>query len=342
MQKKPNLLDVAEKAGVSPATVSRVFNNNSKVNEQMRQKVLKAANEIGYKTNIYAKALIEGKTNFIGLLLTRFEIRHYSSIISGIESVVSKAGYRFFVTSSRYSKEKEMEKINLFEDLNFAGIVIISVGLSDEEIVDISRKGMPIVVFDRNVKGYQDKCVYFDYHGYQKDITSLLIRNGHERILHLSGTTELQVYREKLNGYEAAMEEHGLADDKTVRVCKGAGNDSGYEAVRQLLESGEFVSKGITAINCQNDQLAFGAMCALKEAGLSIPEDVSVTGFGDVPEAAYTTPSLTTVRFNHSAIGKYIGKKMLSVIKKEAFDEVVPPFEIIGRNSIKNINGGVQ
>lgn len=342
MEKKPSLLDVAEKAGVSPATVSRVFNNNLKVNTQMRERVLAAAEEIGYKRNIYAKALIEGKTNFIGLLLTRFEIRHYSGIIYGIESVVNQAGYRFFVTSGRYSKEKETEKINLFEDLKFAGIVIISVGLSDEEIVEMTKKDLPLVVFDRKVEGYEDNCIYFDYAGYQKEITRLLIENGHQKILHLSGPTTLQVYREKLSGYEQAMEESGLGAYINSHVTVSPDNPEGYEIVHDLLKSGEFKTLGITAINCQNDQLAFGAMCAIREAGLRIPEDVSVTGFGDVPEAGYTTPSLTTVRFSYSAIGKHIGRKMLSVIRNEPFDEVVPPFEIIERNSIKNISGGDQ
>ncbi|HOO32786.1 MAG TPA: LacI family DNA-binding transcriptional regulator [Thermotogota bacterium] len=342
MAKKPSLLDVAERAGVSPATVSRVFNNNSKVNEEMRKKVLEAAEEIGYKTNIYAKALIEGKTNFIGLLLTRFEIRHYSAILYGIESVINKAGYRFFVTSSRYSKEKEMEKINLFEDMKFAGIIIISVGLSDKEILELTKKKPPLLVFDRKVPGYEDNCVYFDYFGFQKAITNLLIENGHRNILHLSGPTNLQVYREKLSGYKQAMEENGFEDHINARICDIADNAEGYKAVHDLMESGEFEKSGITAVNCQNDLLAFGAMCAIREAGLRIPEDVSVTGFGDVPEAAYTTPSLTTVRFSYSAIGKHIGRKMLSILKKEKFDEEVPQFEIIIRNSVKNIKGGDQ
>jgi LacI family transcriptional regulator len=342
MDKRPNLLDVAKKAGVSPATVSRVFNNNSKVNETMREKVLKASQEIGYKTNIYAKALIEGKTNFIGLVLTRFAIRHYSSIISGIETVVSNAGYRFFVTSTRYSKTMEREKINLFSDMNFAGVVIISVGLSDEEIVEIAGKELPIVVFDRKVKGYEENCVYFDYVSHQRAMTNLLIRNGHQRILHLAGPTKLQVYREKLNGYKTSLKENGLEKHENIFICDAAGNEEGYTSTKALLQKGWFTDRGITAINCQNDQLAFGAMCALKEVGLKIPEDVSITGFGDVPEAPYATPSLTTVKFDYSAIGKHIGRKMLSVIKKESFYEAVPPFKIIERNSVRNIGGGDQ
>lgn len=334
-KKKPSLLEVAKEANVSPATVSRVFNNNPKVNREMKERVLDTAKRMGYKTNIYAKALIEGKTNFISLILTRFEIRHYSSIIFGIETTVNKAGYRFFVTSSRYSKEKEIEKICLLNDMNFAGIIIISVGLSDDEILELTKKSVPILVFDRKIEKYEKNCVYFNYYEYQKKITNLLINNGHRKIAHISGPTNLQVYKEKLHGYIDALKENGLEKYENVFISEGATNEDGYNAAKELLKGERF-----TAIDCQNDQMAFGAMCALKEKGFKIPDDVSITGFGNVPEAQFTTPSLTTINFDHYTIGKYVGRKMISIIKKEEFEEDVPPFKIIERKSIKKINEG--
>ena len=331
-KKKPSVLEVAKEAGVSPATVSRVFNNNLKVNTEMKEKVLAAAKKIGYKRNFYAKALIEGKTNFIGLILTRFEIRHYTGIVSAAESVIDDAGYIFIVTSSKYSKRKEQEKITLFSDLNFAGIVIITVGLSDEEIVDISKKSAPLIIFDRKVKGYEDKCIYFNYHGYQKSITELLIHKGHQNILHLCGPTRLQVYKEKYNGYVCAMKENLLSEKIHYIVCDGATNEAGYTATKKALKNRTF-----TAVACQNDQLAFGAMSAIKEYGLTIPGDISITGFNDVPEAAFTSPSLTTVNFDYTAVGNFIGRKILSEIKKEKFTDSVPVFKIIERKSVKTL-----
>jgi len=329
-KKKPSVLEVAKEAGVSPATVSRVFNNNLKVNPEMKERVLAASKKIGYKRNFYAKALIEGKTKFIGLILTRFEIRHYTGIVSGAESVIDDAGFIFIVTSSKYSKNRESDKITLFSDLNFAGIVIISVGLSDEEIVDISKKSSPLIIFDRKVKGYEDKCIYFDYHGYQKSIIELLINKGHKDILHLCGPIRLQVYREKYNGYISAMNDHHLSERIHYIECEGATNEAGYTAMKKTLKERPF-----TAVACQNDQLAFGAMSAIKEYGLTVPGDISITGFNDVPEAAFTSPSLTTVNFDYSAVGNFIGKKILSEIKKERFTDSVPKFKIIERKSVK-------
>ncbi len=331
-KKKPSVLEVAKEAGVSPATVSRVFNNNLKVNSEMKERVLAAAKKIGYKRNFYAKALIEGKTNFIGLILTRFEIRHYTGIVSAAESVIDDAGYIFIVTSSKYSKQKEQEKITLFSDLNFAGIVIISVGLSDEEIVDISKKSSPLIIFDRKVKGYEDKCIYFDYQGYQKSITELLINKGHKDILHLCGPTRLQVYKEKYNGYIKAMEENHLTKKINYIVSDGATNEAGYNIMKKALKNRKF-----TAVVCQNDQLAFGAMLAIKEHGLEIPNDISITGFNDVPEAGFTSPSLTTVNFDYTAVGNFIGRKILSEIKREIFTDSVPEFKIIERKSVKTL-----
>jgi len=331
-KKKPSVLEVAKEAGVSPATVSRVFNNNLKVNSEMKERVLAAAKKIGYKRNFYAKALIEGKTNFIGLILTRFEIRHYTGIVSGAESVIDDAGFIFIVTSSKYSKNREKDKINLFTDLNFAGIVIIPVGLSDEEIVDIAKKSSPLIIFDRKVKGYEEKCIYFDYHGYQKSITQLLINKGHKKILHICGPTRLQVYKEKYNGYISAMNENQIDENIDYIICKGATNEAGYLAMKQALKTRKF-----TAVVCQNDQLAFGAMLAIKECGLTIPKDISITGFNDVPEAEFTSPSLTTVNFDYTAVGHFIGKKILSEIKKETLTDSVPVFKIIERKSVKTL-----
>jgi len=331
-KKRPNLLEVAKEAGVSPATVSRVFNNNLSVNEQMKKRVLQVAERLGYKRNIYAKALIEGKTDFVGLILTRFDIRHYTRIVSGIESVIDDAGYRFFVTNTRYSKEKEEEKITLFSDLNFAGIIAVSVGLSDEQILGLVESIPPLIIFDRKVIGYEENCIYFDYHGYQKEITELLIQNGHTDIVHVCGPTRLQVYREKYNGYTCAMKENNLEGHIQYIICDRATNEAGYKAIKEALDERKF-----TAIVCQNDQLAFGSISAITERGLTVPEDISITGFGDVPEAQFSIPALTTVNFNYEAIGNYAGRKLLSLLRKEAFSELVPAFKIVQRKSVKRI-----
>lgn len=334
--KKPSILEVAKLAGVSPATVSRILNNNPRVDPELKKRVLEASQKLGYRLNYYAKALIQGKTNFIGLLLTKFAIRHYSSILYGIESVLNKAGYKFFVTSSRYDREKEKEKIQLFLDLNFAGIIIIPVGLSDAEIVEFSKKGTPIVVYDRLVRGLEENCIYFDNFGIEEKITNYLIECGHRKIALIAGSDSLPVYRERKNGYISALKKHGISvDESLIYTCdmSGFSTKEGYNSALELLKRGHF-----TALVCQNDQTAIGAISAIHSMGLKVPEDISVVGFGNVPEAPYTLPSLTTISFDRKKIGNLIGQKIISVIENKPLELEIPEFKIIYRSSVKILN----
>lgn len=334
-EKKPSILEVAKLAGVSPATVSRVFNNNPKVDPELKEKVLAASKKLCYKTNYYAKALIQGKTDFVGLLLTKFEIRHYSGILQGIESVLNAAGFKFFVTSSRYEMEKEREKIQLFLDLNFAGIIIISVGLSDEEIVKFSKKGTPLLVYDRLVKGIKNNCIYFDNFGIEKKITNYLIENGHRRIAHIGGSETLPVYNERKKGYISALENNGIpVDESLIITCDKTGfsTKEGYRSALELLKRGKF-----TALICQNDQTAIGAISAINSKGLRVPDDISIVGFGNVPESPYVSPPLTTIQFDRTGMGKLIGRKMINLIENNEENLELPKFEIIHRSSVKKL-----
>src|SRR6056297_2166222 len=128
------------------------------------------------------------------------------------------------------------------------------------------------------------------------------------------------------------MDENKLTKKINYIVCDGATNEAGYIATKKALHKSKF-----TAVACQNDQLAFGAMLAIKEHGLEIPNDISITGFNDVPEAGFTSPSLTTVNFDYTAVGNFIGRKILSEIKKERFTDSVPKFKIIERKSVKTL-----
>lgn len=335
-EKKPGILEVAKAAGVSPATVSRVFNGNPKVDSELKAKVCEVAKRMGYKTNYYAKVLIQGKTNFVGLLLTKFEIRHYSGILQGIEIALNDAGYTFFVTNSRYEKKKEEEKIQLFIDLNFAGMIIVSVGLSDEEIIEISMKGTPVLVYDRLVHGLEDNCIYFDDSGMEEKLTNHLIENGHRKIAHICGPDRLPVYRERKKGFIAALTKNGIpVVENLIYICDAGGFSmkDGYHATKELLKRGKF-----TALVCQNDQTAIGAISAIREEGLDVPDDISIVGFNDVPEAAYVSPPLTTIRFEHKKVGHIVGEKIISLIEHREANIVLPEFEIIYRSSVKNLN----
>ena len=335
--KNPSILEVAKVAGVSPATVSRVLNNNLKVDPLLKNRVLEAVKELGYRTNYYAKALIEGKTNFIGMVLTRFEIRHYSSIVYGIESVLNKAGYRFFVTSGRYSHDRELEKIQLFLDLNFTGIIIVSVGLTDDEIVKLAGKGKPILIYDRLVRGLERNCIYYDNFENEKKITSLLIKYGHRKIAHITGPLSLPVYLDRKNGFISALADAGLkVFEDLICTCDQSTIDYGYRATLDLIKKNE----KFTALVCQNDPMAIGAISAINSYGLKVPDDISVVGFNDVPESRYITPPLTTVSFKNEQVGYLIGKKMLDMINGIEISYKLPKFEIIERKSVRKISKG--
>jgi len=281
--------DVAKQAGVAVSTVSLALNNDPRVSEDTRRKVLKSAEELNYRPNGAARSLKRRKTETVGLFLNDFGGPFFSSFIQGVEEVVSANGYDLVAcstfggqhnTANRYLREKQ-----------FDAAIILGPAIPDELILQVAGPQFPIVVMDRELSADHVHSVLVDNVQGARSATRHLIGLGRRRIGYLSGPLNSYNNQKRLVGFKSALEEAGIPLQASC-VAQGHFTESGgYQAMKSLI-----VSRSLPdAVFAANDEMALGAIQALMEAGLRVPEDVAVVGFDDIRLSSYVRPALTTV-----------------------------------------------
>lgn len=286
------IFDVAEQAGVSHSTVSRVLNHKNNVSVATRERVLHAMEQLGYVGNIHARSLAGGPSRVIGLLVDHVNTGYTDELIRGIDGALEAHDYNLMLYTTHRQTTREA-----------AYVTKMTQGLAD---------GL-ILIVPRNEKAYLETLqkrkfpyVLIDYQGYNRhvpsiittnkkggyDATTYLIEAGHRRIGFITGEMAYGCAVERLEGYRVALEDHHMAFDREL-VREGSFlQPQGYQCAYQLLS----LSQPPTALFVSNDVMAFGAMEAARELGFRIPDDLSIIGFDDIPQAAHVHPPLTTVR----------------------------------------------
>ncbi len=284
--------DVAELAGVSVQTVSCVVNETGHISLKTRKKVLRAIDELRYRPDRIARIMRTGQTRLIGLLILDITNPVHSLIASAVESAAYARGYKVVLYNVGMSAERERECLEAAAEGLVDGLILVNTVDRDQTfqfvqherlhavLIDcLSEAEMPVVSVDNFRAGYL--------------AAEHLIALGHRRIAHLAGSDTLWIARQRVDGYLQALADHGL-DYQRVMVARTGRWDSeaGYQVMSELLADGERP----TAIFAASDLMAIGAYRAIAEAGLRVPDDLSVIGFDDIPPAAYTLPPLTTIR----------------------------------------------
>lgn len=323
--------DVVKLSGVSVATVSRVIHNSPNVLPATREKVLAAIRELDYRPNMLAQQFRTQRTGHVLVLLPRLGDSFYSEILKGIESVADKEGYHIFVANTNNAPEKERYYFESLIQKQTDGIIDFSASLPREYMNEIAQQH-PVVVACRYLADAQLPNVTIDNMAAAREMTEYMLNLGHRRIAYISGNTGLALYRSRLYGYRQALEERGIAvEDELLRMAD-PDIQGGYEATLQLLRgAGDF-----TAIVTSGDTLAVGAIKALQERGLRVPEDVAVCGFDDVELSSLISPTLTTVRQPRNLIGRRSMEKMLERISgngENIPEQIVLPYELVIRAS---------
>lgn len=296
----PSMMDVAQRAGVSHQTVSRVINDSGKVAEETRDKVLRAIAELGYRRNSVARALVTRKSGIIGILTGTSSHWGPSTRLLTVELAAREAGFLTLVAPLQdFSKDSLDGALDHFLGLAVEGIIVMAPIAGTGEDLQAFTAPVPIVVMTSadlsETAGMYQVTVDQELGG--RMAVEHLIGLGHTDIAHVHGPRDWYEARQREAGWRAVMEEHGLA----VREPLGGGwgASSGYEAGRAL------VAQGIPqAVFAANDELALGVIDALAEAGHSVPGDVSVVGFDDAPASAFFRPALTTVRQDFATLGE--------------------------------------
>lgn len=313
-RRSPVMADVARLAGVSHQTVSRVVNGQTNLRPETRDRVLRAIEQLGYRPNTAARSLVTRRSGTIGVIGSRSGFWGPSTVHRAIQAAGREAGY--FVSSVNVqvlSREEFTDAMNHLRDQHVEGIVLIAA--NDDAIDAVSAhagRGVPVVV----VEGDESKAhltVGVDQVAGAVLGTRHLIELGHEKVLHLAGPSSWTEARGRLSGYRTAMYDAGLPPQLQVEGDWSA--RSGYEAGQRIAARDD-----VTAVFCANDQMALGLLRSLSEAGRSVPHDISVVGFDDIPEAAYLIPPLTTVRQDFDEVGR----RAIRILRSALSDEPAP------------------
>lgn len=319
--------DVAQHAGVSPSTVSRVLNKTAQVAQQKQTAVLRAVQLLGYRPNVVAQELARGRSRAFGVLPQGISSPFYGRLMKGVEQGLRGSGY-YPIFASGEQPAEEAQAIELFLSHRVDAMILMGGQLPDEDVVRLADR-MPLIAIGRSLRGLEQRCVRVENRSGGYKATRHLIDLGHTRIAHLTGLPWHADAIARKQGYEAALADAGIPFDPALVVEGDFEERSGYTGIETLMSGGLRFSAVFTG----NDQMACGAGLALLRHGLRVPQDVSVIGFDDQPHAAYTWPALTTMRQPAVEMGMASARALLEELRGHGF--VLPTFntELVLRDS---------
>lgn len=284
--------DVARAAGVGQATVSRVLNGSGPVGQETRERVLAACRALGYVPNGPARSLVNRATGTVGLIIPDITNPFFPAVTRGVEDAASQAGYTVFLCNTDNDSAMEETDVRKLRERCVDGIIFVGSQARRSRLERLLQDGIPVVVTDREVSDLDADSVLVDNAAGASAAVSHLVELGHTRIAHAAGHRETPTGQDRCTGYRSALEQAGLPVDESLIVWGEFNVESGIRAGQVLLGR----SPRPTAIFAANDMIALGVIRAAREAGLAVPQDLSVVGFDDIPMAALVSPPLTTVR----------------------------------------------
>jgi DNA-binding LacI/PurR family transcriptional regulator len=299
-KRRPTIVDIANRAGVAPMTVSRVINESGYVSRESREKVEQAIKELNYHPNGLARSLKRQRTQVVGILLPDIANPFSAELVRGIQEALLPRGYSSFISASERSVQREQEALRALFDHRADGIIVATreTKAGNDFLLRLVERELPVVVVGRALNHPHVDRVTADHWKGAYEAVEHLIALGHRRIGFVGVSPINGAGLRRYQGYLDALREHGLPIDEKLIVGPasqvGPGystQDDGYAGMKKLLA----LKKRPTAVFARNDFTAMGALCAIRDAGLGVPEDVAIVGFDNVPLAAYTSPPLTTV-----------------------------------------------
>ncbi len=286
------IYDVAQQAGVSTATVSRVVAGGARVSPATRQRVADAIRELGYRPNALARSLAVGHTRTVALLLPDITNPFFPELVKGVQLVADEDGYTLILCETAGDPDKEARYLTMLRGQQVDGLLAIGLTLPRARTEQVLGPDLPVVCLDRSMDLRRASQVHVNHRQGARLATQHLLALGHRHIAHIAGPPALRVGAARREGYQLALREAGLRPDRAAVIAGDLTEDGGYAAALRLLEH---PGPAPTAIFVANDLMAIGAMAALRARGIGVPGDLSVVGFDDIHLAAYTSPPLTTV-----------------------------------------------
>ncbi|MBN1298126.1 MAG: LacI family DNA-binding transcriptional regulator [Actinobacteria bacterium] len=313
-----NIKDIARLAGVSVTTVSHTLSGNRYVKEETKNKILKIIKQHSYEPNIIARSLIKKRSGLVGIITTALNNEFYSEIIASIEESLNPQDYIIIVNSSNHDPVKELNVFRKSNSLFIDGIFLVGSSIKYDYVEKYNYRNIPVVLVNRGCQGKSYPTVTVNYLKAMKEIVSYLAETGHENIGYLGWAKDTEsVSVEKFNGYIKGLKINGLKKDDNIVFLKDDimrnSFEEAYIFLRQSLSGKPAEKLKMSALVCQTDHIAVGAIKALNELNLGVPEDISVTGFGNTSVGRFSVPALTTVSVPKKEIGKLAAQTFLKL-----------------------------
>ncbi len=299
---------VAELAGVSRATVSRVMNGTSTVAPELVDRVLAAAKALDYEPSVVARSLALGRTGTISLVVPELDNPMFQDVLRGLSSAAAKEGHRLLIAEADGTVEEEA-LLALEARRRSDGIVLAAPRLPDTELRPLAARLAPLVLLNREIVCSAVPSLSVDYAAGIREIVAHLLALGHRHLVYLSGPAERASNLDRLGALRAAAA--GEPRFRLTELPCGAAFEDGHGAVASV------VATGATALVAYNDMVAFGALSGLTELGVSVPGDLSITGFDDIPFARFTTPPLTTAAIPRNELGSQAWARLWALLNGE-------------------------
>ncbi len=333
-----NIRDVASLAQVSPITVSRVLNNPETVSPATRVRVEAAIEELGYIPNQIARSLRSNRTNTLALVLTDITNPFWTSVARSVEDAASAQGFNVILCNTDEREDKQEEYLSVLLRKRVDGFLLVPTRSEASAVESILRQKVPIVVLDRSVPGAAVDVVRSDSEAGAYGLTRHLLELGHRRIAILSGPSVVSTAQDRVDGYRRALTEAGIPQNEHWVLEGEYTVESGYAVARQLLAGAELP----TALLGANNFIALGAMQAIRERGLHIPNDLSVVCVDDIPAWLVGEPFLTVAAQSPYDLGRQATELLLRQIREPGQhppQEILLTTELIVRHSTAAVNG---
>lgn len=329
-----SIKDVAKEAGVSIATVSRVLNDIDVVNEDTKKKVLDAIKKLGYRPNIVARSLKTQKTSTIGILIPDIASQFYPDIVRGAEDVTNIYDYNIILCNSDFDVEKEKEYLRVLKEKMVDGVIYISSSLNEEILDLINELDLKTVLVETKDKEGRLPSVTIDNISASYEGTKYLTDLGLKNLAFIGVNGEnMNAWGERYIGFVNALKDSGLELDEELCYFKNLTVKTGYQAIQRFTEN----NKKFDGIVCASDEIAMGAINALREKGIRVPEDVSVIGFNNNILGEIFYPKLTTISQPSYDMGSVAVRMLIKILNKRELDNpnYILNYEIIKRESTK-------
>ncbi|MCG9479437.1 MAG: LacI family transcriptional regulator [Actinomycetia bacterium] len=329
--KRINIKTVAQKAGVSTATVSRVMHKYPGVKEETRKRVLRVASQLNYEINAVASSLRSKKTNILGIIVGNVLSQFYSTLAKAVEDVAINEGYSLILCNGDDNPQKELKYLKILKSNRVDGIILTPTGKNAEYIRMLKKSGIQVVLVDRLIPGLENDAVLVDNEQGSYRAVKYLISRGYERIAIINGYPDRTTGAERLEGYIRALTEAKKIINNSLIKTGDFKKRSGINLTTELLED----SPGPDAIFITNLDMTLGSVLAIKQKGLKIPEDIGILGFDNPDWTQIADPPITTVNQPVYSMGNTAAELIIKKIgQKSSSEDSLPLIIRLGTNLI--------